>query len=138
LLAGLVINIIEYVMNGVVLGKAWSQAMQALGRPARFPISAIVVFNICGFLLGIASIWLYAAIRPRYGLGPITALRAGLAAWAIGAFLPNLATYPMGLLPVRLLVIATIVALVEIVAATQAGAWLYKEEPLPVARAAGA
>lgn len=128
LLAGVVINIVEYITNGVVLRQAWGHAMQALGKPTGVSAGAIVMFNVWGFLLGIAAVWLYAAIRPRYGQGPNTAIRAGLAAWALAVFLPNLGNYPLGLFPTRLLVISTVVALVEIVVATVAGAWLYKEE----------
>jgi hypothetical protein len=128
LLAGLVINIVEFITNGVVLREAWGQAMQALGKAAQLPASAIVIFNIWGFLLGIAAVWLYAAIRPRDSAGPNTAVRAGLVAWAVAVFLPNLGNYPLGLFPTRLLVISSIVALVEIVISTLVGAWLYKEE----------
>ena len=128
LLAGVVINVVEYITNGVVLKQAWGQAMQSLGKPTELSAGAIVIFNIWGFLLGIAAVWLYAAIRPRYGLGASTAIRAGLAAWALAVFLPNLTNYPLGLFPARLLVITTVVALVEIVIATLAGAWIYKEE----------
>ena len=128
LLAGLVINIVEYITNGIVLREGWSRAMQALGKPAELSPGAIVIFNVWGFLLGIAAVWLYAAIRPRYGLGPNTATRAGLVAWAVAVFLPNLGNYPLGLFPTRLLLISTVVALVEIVVATLVGAWLYKEE----------
>jgi len=128
LLAGLVINIVEYITNGVVLKEGWGQAMRALGKSAELNTGAIVMFNIWGFLLGIAAVWLYAAIRPRYGAGPSTAVRAGLVAWAVAVFLPNLSNYPLGLFPARLLVIATLVALIEIPVATLAGAWLYKEK----------
>jgi magnesium-transporting ATPase (P-type) len=138
LLAGVVINIVEYVANGVVMKEAWGRALQALGKPAEFSTAAIVTFNIWGFLLGIAAVWLYAAIRPRYGPGPNTALRAGLATWAIAVFLSNFVGSPLGLFPLRLLVIATVVALVEIVVATLVGAWLYKEEPVVVARSKAA
>lgn len=128
LLAGLVINAVEFVTHGVILRDAWEQAMQSLGRATAFSASAIVVFNITGFLLGIAAVWIYAAIRTRYGAGANTAIRAGLAAWALAVFLPNLSTFPMGMFPARLLVIATIVSLVEIVLGTIVGAWVYKEE----------
>lgn len=128
LLAGVVINVVEFVTNGVVLRSDWGQAMQALGKPAELSSGAIVMFNIWGFLLGIAAVWLYAAIRPRYGIGPNTAIRAGLVAWAIGVFLPNLGNLPLGLFPTRLTVITSVVALVELVIATLAGAWLYKEK----------
>src|SRR5215475_14778827 len=90
LLAGLVINIVEFITNGVVLRDAWGRAMQALGKPAQLSAGAIVMFNVWGFLLGIGAVWLYAAIRPRYGLGASTAIRAALAAWALAVFLPNL------------------------------------------------
>jgi hypothetical protein len=129
LLAGVVINIVEFITNGVVLRDSWGAAMQALGKPAELPTGAIVVFNIWGFLLGIAAVWLYAAIRPRYGSGPNTAIRAGLAAWAFAVFLSNLGNYPLGLFPTRLLVIATVVSLIELPLATVVGAWVYKEEP---------
>ena len=128
LLAGVVINIVEYVTNGVILKDVWAQAMQALGKSAAFSAGTIVIFNLWGFLLGIAAVWIYAAIRPRYGAGPPTAIRAGIAAWGFAVFLSNLGMYPMGLFPTRLLVIGSVVALVEIVVGTLAGAWVYKEE----------
>ncbi len=106
LLAGVVINIVEYITNGVVLKQAWGEAMKALGKPAELTPGAIVMFNAN------------------------TAIRAGLAAWALAVFLPNLGNYPLGLFPTRLLVISTGVALVEIVVATVAGAWLYKEKEM--------
>jgi hypothetical protein len=127
LLAGVVINVVEYITNGVILKDTWAQVMQSLGRPAFSP-GAIVIFTISGFLLGIAAVWIYAVIRPRYGAGPNTAIRAGLATWAIAVFISNLSTYSMGLFPRRLLAIATIVALVEIVVGTVVGAWVYKEK----------
>ena len=128
LLAGLVINIVEFITNGIVLREAWGQAMQELGKAAQLSVGGIVIFNIWGFLLGIAAVWLYAAIRPRYGAGPKTAIRAGLGTWAVAVFLANLGSYPLGLFPTRLLVISSIVALVEIIGATLVGAWSYKEE----------
>ena len=139
LLAGVVINVVEYITNGVILKNAWAQAMRTLGKPAAFSAGAILTFNVAGFLLGIGAVWIYAAIRPRYGAGPSTAVRAGLAAWFLASFLSSLTTYPMGLYPARLLVIATIVAAVEIVLGTLAGAWLYQEKeekPSVVQRAA--
>jgi hypothetical protein len=50
LLTGVVINIVEFITNGVVLSGAWGQAMQALGKPAALSARAIVIFNIWGFL----------------------------------------------------------------------------------------
>jgi hypothetical protein len=142
LLAGVVINVVEFVTHGVILRDAWEQGMQALGMGTAFSAKAIIFFNIAGFLLGIASVWIYAAIRPRYGAGANTAVRAGIAAWVLAVFLPNLSTYPMNMFPVHLLVIATIVSVVDIVLGTIIGAWVYSEEqkkevqPTMISRAA--
>jgi hypothetical protein len=128
LLAGVIINIVEYVTNGIVLKADWGQAMQALGKSQVPTGGAIAIYNLWGFLVGIAAVWIYAAIRPRYGAGVGTAVRAGLVAWGLAVFLANLANYPSGLFPTRLLVITAVVALFETVIATIAGAWLYKED----------
>ena len=100
--------------------------------------SAIATFIVWGFLLGIAAVWIYAAIRPRYGAGVGTAARAGLIAWGLSVFLANLTNYPLGLFPTRLLVITSVVSLFEIVIATTVGAWPYKEEDAPAVRRAAA
>src|SRR5437588_1440188 len=92
LLAGVVINVVEFVTNGVVLKADWGQAMQALGKPAVPSGSAIAIYNVWGFLVGIAAVWIYAAIRTRYGAGAGTAARAGIAGWGpavIRAILSN-------------------------------------------------
>jgi hypothetical protein len=127
LVAGVVINVVEFVTNGVVLKETWGQAMQALQKPSEINGSTIVAFNIWGFLMGIAAVWLYAAIRTRYGQGAGTAVRAGVAIWVLAYFLPNLSIYALDLFPVNLLVITGIVGLVEVVIATVAGASIYKE-----------
>src|SRR5258708_40174426 len=70
LLAGLIINIFEYVTNGVVLAAAWDAAMKALGR--HLSMSAVAVFIVGGVIGGIAGILRYAVARPRFGSGPKT------------------------------------------------------------------
>jgi hypothetical protein len=128
LLAGVVINLVEFVTNGIILKADWGQAMQALGKSPNITGSAIAIYNVWGLLVGIAAVWIYAAIRPRYGAGAGTAARAGVAAWFLAVLLANLANYPSGVFPTRLLIITAVVALFEIVVATIVGAWLYKEE----------
>src|SRR5260370_21249407 len=125
LLAGIVVNLFEYVTHGVVLASDWNAVMQNLGR--QMPRSAVVIFVLMGFLVGIMAVWLYAAARPRYGAGPRTAAFVGFGYWIIGYALPNLGLVSTGLIPRRLLAIVTIVGLVEIVAAMIVGAWFYTE-----------
>ena len=76
LLAGLVINISETILNVVVAGQAMEDGTGARNLP---PVggSAIGGFVVITFLVGIVTVWLYAAIRPRFGPGPGTAVIAG-------------------------------------------------------------
>lgn len=127
LLAGVVINICEFVVNGVILKDRWAAAMKALGRPAGYGATEMTAFVVWGFLVGIFAIWLYAAIRPRYGPGPKTAAIAGLALWVLGYLLASIPTVATHLFGRRLVVYGVAVGLVEAVGGTVLGAWLYKE-----------
>lgn len=126
LVAGMVINVFESVLNGVVLAKDMDAAVSALGR--HLGGSQIAMFIVWGFLVGIFAIWLYAAIRPRYGAGPKTALCAGAAVWGLGYLLSSVTPLALNLFPARLLGIGLAVGLVEALVGTVAGAWLYREE----------
>jgi hypothetical protein len=126
LAGGVVVNVFESVLNGVILTKDWEAAMAALGKPAANG-AQIGLFVVWGFLVAIFAVWLYAAIRPRYGAGPKTALCAGSAVWGLGYVLGQAALLIMNIVPVRIIGIGLVVGLVEILLATLVGAWLYKE-----------
>jgi hypothetical protein len=101
--------------------------MTLLGRPDLAP-DQWIWFDVLGLFGGIALIWVYAAIRPRFGAGVLTAIYAGVAVWFIGTLLPNLTfMWVAGLFSKHLTVYTTAGALVEVVAGAIAGAALYKE-----------
>ncbi len=127
IVAGIVANILGYVVDGVILAPQWTSAMRALGK-GDFSTNQILAFNVIGLAYGIFAVWLYAAIRPRYGAGPSTALCAGLAVWVAGVLLPNAALMGItGLFPSSLTTISTLAGAVEWAAGILAGASLYKE-----------
>ncbi|MSV34813.1 MAG: hypothetical protein EXQ47_04350 [Bryobacterales bacterium] len=127
LAAGLVANVLGFLVDGVILAPQWAEAMKALGRPD-FSSTQIIGFSVLGFAYGIFTVWLYAAIRPRYGAGPKTAVCAGLAVWVAGLLIPNFALMGVtGLFPSSLTVMTTLGGIVEGVAGALAGAALYKE-----------
>jgi len=126
LVAGVVINVIEFVLNGVVLANQWNDQMASLNRSV-FDTNQIIGFLIFGFVSGIVAVWTYAAIRPRFGAGPTTAIYAGLLTWVTVYVLCDAMPAIMDLYPVSLTLILIGVGLIEIVAATLAGAWFYKE-----------
>lgn len=127
IVAGIVADVLSYLVDGMLLAPRWADGMAALGRPA-FDTSQIVGFNILGIIAGIALIWLYAAIRPRYGAGTGTAIHAAVWFWIISYFLPNFGLmWVAHLFPHHLTVYTTAGNLVETIAAALAGAALYKE-----------
>src|SRR2546430_17124817 len=87
----------------------------------------IIWFVIFDFLFGIFLVWFYAAIRPRFGAGPRTAVLAGFAIWVLYGLLHAIGEAPMGLFPLRLAVIGCIVAPAEYVGAGGIGAKYYTE-----------
>jgi len=127
LLAGLVLNVVDFVTYGVVLKADLAQAMTALGKDPRAMDSAIPLFVVLDFVYGIGLLWVYAAIRPRFGAGAKTAVIAGLAVWFFVGLLHAIGESPMGFMPQRLMAIGTCVALISIPLATVVGAYVYKE-----------
>jgi hypothetical protein len=99
--------------------------MKALGKP--FPAGGAIMTTwiLWGFATGIAAVWLYAAIRPRYGAGAGTAARAGVAVWFFTWLLSMVAMQNMGIFPIA--PVPFVWTLVECILATVAGAWLYRE-----------
>jgi hypothetical protein len=138
LLAGLVINLCESLVNAVWLAKDWEEAMKSLGRSGASSPVQMACFIVWGFVMGIFAVWLYAAIRPRFGAGPKTAVIAAIGAWLPGYLLSMVPPAIMGMFPASLMLTGVAVGLVELLAATQLGAYIYKEAGTPAAAAAAA
>ncbi|MCU0247841.1 MAG: hypothetical protein MUC42_14820 [Bryobacter sp.] len=128
LLAGLIINAGEFLANGLWLGKEWEEVMRAMGKPMTNSPLQMLSFNLWGFAMGIFAVWVYAAIRPRFGPGAKTAVIAGLAAWFPGYFLSMVPPLLMDFFPARLMLAGVSVGLVEVLCGTLAGARVYREE----------
>jgi len=123
--AGVVVDIVDYVVHTYVIAAQDAASMSALGvhlRPGAIPI-----FLVEGLVLGIAAIWAYAVARPRYGAGPKTAVITAVGIWVIGDVLPNVGDWASGISPTNLFWIDTLVGLAELIIASLVGAALYKE-----------
>ncbi|MFN2384079.1 MAG: hypothetical protein ABR559_07430 [Gemmatimonadota bacterium] len=126
LAAGLIINISETVLNGVVISEKSTAAMQALNLA---PVTGgdIAMYVAMGFALGILLVWLYAAMRPRLGPGPWTAMKAGFVAWFLIYVWSFVNFTAMGLFPTDLNLISTVWGFFEIMIASLVGGWVYRE-----------
>jgi hypothetical protein len=131
LVAGLVMNASEFVLHAIVLaadGNALMADWQAKGlqvQPDPMLLMALVGIT---FVLGILAVWTYAAIRPRFGTGPRTAVIAGVAVWAMSYLYAAVYVYGgVVVYPAKLTWLPVAWSLVELPLATVVGAWLYRE-----------
>lgn len=127
--AGGFVVVVEYI--AFLLG-AFRKLEEALPAEAHLSLAArLAMVALELFVGGPLAIWLYAAIRPRFGAGPRTAILAAVYIWlvmgpygwtvlAIGRLLVKL--------PPGVMVGLNIAALPLTVAGMLIGAWVYKEE----------
>jgi hypothetical protein len=138
LVAGIVINVMEGIMHGMVWVSRDADLLTSLNRPAAGSANQIVALNVWGFAVGILTIALYAAIRPRMGAGPKTAVCAGLFVWAgtslLGAAIPLI----LGIYRADMTAMNVGFELVVLALAAVAGAAVYKENAAEIASAARA
>jgi hypothetical protein len=122
LAAGLIVNLSEFIVSGVLLRADWEKALLTLNRPLLSSTAEIVTLLAWGFLMGLAAVALYAHVSDRYGQGWKTACLAGLAVWVVGYLPGAMSGAALGLFPVKLAIDATLAGLIEIVVAAMAGA----------------
>jgi len=127
LVAGVVLNGIDYVVNNYVLAEEWQHVAQNhnFNMAAMSGTGALVTFIIVDLLLGFLIVWTYAAIRPRLGPGMTTAIIAGFAVWS--AVILIQATYTGWFLSWDMLFKAGGLSLVAMLAAALFGGYLYSE-----------
>jgi len=122
LVAGVVVNVIETVVHRFLF-----RSYEKLGREP-LTMSGAIQLWIIGLIFGILLAWLYAALRPRYGAGPKTAILAGLYLWIVAGLLVWIGFSPLLQWGMRLMVIGIVTNLVAYVVAGLVAGYLYKEE----------
>ena len=125
LLAGLVLNIGEYVLNGVVLESQMKDFMTKhnFSEPASFIAIAVGMT----FILGIVIVLTYALIRPRLGPGVKTAIIAGLISWFAVYIYTGIINGVLFGFTINLIGMSIVWGLVEYALAAVLGAWVYTE-----------
>jgi hypothetical protein len=129
LVAGLIINIIEWGAHHWVLDADWRSAFHALGKEPK----GWSTFIPANFWLGVLAVFGYRWCAAHYGPGIRSALRTSVVVWLVFWVIPMLALQPMELFPNRLLALTVIVGLIDAPAGTIVGAWLFDRISGPVA-----
>lgn len=126
LLAGLVLNVGEFLLNDFVMGNQMKDFMTRhnFAEPGTNFMVAAVGLTL---LMGIAIVLGYAMIRTRLGPGVKTAIIAGLFAWfAVYVYNGIIHSVLFGI-PTGAMLMVLVWGLVQYAVAAIAGAWLYKE-----------
>ena len=127
LLCGLLTGVVWGVLEAIKVPLVGIDFLAALpGGHVRMSAGFFAFWIVIELVVGIWTMWLYAAIRPRYGPGPKTAAVAGFALWVIGAWVDAIWA-AWGFIPPGVLVAPVAADLPIIIVATMVGARLYKE-----------
>jgi hypothetical protein len=128
LVAGLAMSAIDFGLSYLIQAQ-WRIEMNKLN-----PVivtnaemsSAVVAWVLLDLVMGIILIATYAAIRPRFGPGPMTAARAALLLWMFGSCI--WASFSViGMFSWKFFGVGAGLSLVSLVIAANAGAVVYKE-----------
>jgi hypothetical protein len=128
--AGVVMNIIDYVVNMFILGarmKAESDAFKPGLADQMMQGAGPITYIVMDLILGIALVWTYAAIRPRFGPGIRTATYAAVLFWILaGVFLSGY--LHMGMMSQGLWWSFAFLGLVNFLVSAWVGARVYSED----------
>ena len=125
--AGIICFIGDGVVHGVLLKERWASIMASMGRKVTEEPSHMVYYAAYDLAKALVGVWLYAAIRPRYGAGPRTGVIAAVATWALVIPIALLGLIPSGFFGRKFALLWSIDGLVVMVIAIVIGAWLYRE-----------
>jgi hypothetical protein len=115
--------LLEFVIFDALIGlRNW---INQLYTPSSWTVSSHVLNILLAFVNSIILMWMYAALRPMFGVGPKTALIASVFAYAfIFSFMINFAN--LRFYPIRPALIEMFYQLIEIPIAILAGAYYYE------------
>ena len=127
LVAGLVANAFDFAITTYFLKTEFTSMLARLNVDEAATQVWIPVFAAADFVWGILLVFTYAAIRPRFGPGPKTALVGGFMSWLVLAIF-SILLMAMGLHTPSSYLKSSALYLVAALVSSVAGAALYKEE----------
>jgi hypothetical protein len=128
LVGGVVANACDMLWNMTVMKDDLTAMAQKFGvdPAAALSMSAVAPWIVIDFVLGLLTVFTYAAMRPRFGPGPKTALIAGITLYlGITAILYGFTS--MGMMSLGAFGRGSATALVTTILGSLAGAAVYKE-----------
>ena len=127
-LCGLVAGVVWTLLSMVLLGFVGDDFLAAVrvGRQHGSSSGSYLFLHFSNLAAGVWAMWLYTAIRPRWGSGPQTAVRAGVAWWVIVS-MQSAKWVALISVPPAVTLAPLAATLPAILVATLAGVWLYEK-----------
>ena len=129
LVAGIVLAVLDYLAWTYLLTSVAASTPGAISAAAGATMDskrAMVGGAVSDILVGLAIVWCYAAIRPRYGAGAKTGMRAAVFVWIVGG-LAYVSFYFFRLMALEFFCEMAIVTLVEYLIVAYIGCRMYSE-----------
>ena len=127
LVAGVVANALDFVINKYLMVNEATEMMQRLNLKADVVEGSMWTWIIADFIYGLVLVFAYAAMRPRFGPGPRTAIIAGMSYWfAVTVMFAGLAA--MGVFTQQAFMKQAALTIVSTLAPVLVGAAMYKED----------
>src|SRR5687768_2378828 len=133
LVAGIVMNVLGYVGQGLLLGERMMSEMVTAAPTLEgkgMGSGALAGRMLTQFAVGLLLVWLYAAMRPRFGPGMKTAALAAFVIWLCG-FLFYLDWLYLGMMTATTYALVSIAMIITLLVAAWVGGMLYKEDTAP-------
>jgi hypothetical protein len=109
LVAGVLMTVLDVTYLALIGERLFHASLERLavrgetGQLVAFPIELTAVqavyYPIANLVLGVILVWMYAAVRPRFGPGLRTALSVGLVGGTLIFLIPGLSLMACGLYP---------------------------------------
>jgi hypothetical protein len=126
-LCGLLAGIVWIILGSIVTALLGRDFAALPNNRLGTPTTGFILLNaVLDLLEGVSILWLYTAIRPRYGSSAKTAMIAAIAWWFI-VTLGDATWCSFGFFPARTVIPLIIGTLPAIMLATIAGARFYRE-----------
>jgi hypothetical protein len=130
IVAGIVYFIGDGIVHGLLLKQHWVTILSAVNVDADTALKTPAIFGTYDLIKGLVAVWIYAAIRPRFGAGARTAVIAGIVTWLAAVPLPLIGLIPMKFFNAGFVGLWSAYAFVPMILGALVGAWLYREDTL--------
>jgi len=133
LAAGVVLNVVDFIVNNWLLKATYEREFAALNAGLAKnmeSVNTMIAFIVCDFITGFLLVWLYAAIRPRFGPGGRTSLYSAILIWLVqGVVFASLCA--LGMFSWNFFFVGAVATFVSLVLGAYAGGMVYSEAPAP-------